>query len=41
MSSKRIRNVVTLEKKLEIIAIKKEKSQRLVAEMYDIPKSTI
>ncbi len=42
MASKRKRNVVTLEKKLDIIEeLKKGKSQRLVAEIHSIPKSTI
>ncbi len=41
MASKRKRNVVTLEKKLDIIEeLKKGKSQRLVAEIHSIPKST-
>ena len=41
-SSKRKRNVVTLETKLQIIAeLKEGRSQRLVAELYNIPKSTI
>ena len=42
MASKRKRSVVTLEVKLQIIAeLKEGKSQRLVAELYNIPKSTI
>lgn len=40
--SKRKRNVITLEKKLEIIEeLKKGKSQRCVSDIYNIPKSTI
>jgi len=39
---KRKRSVLTLERKLEVIGeIQKGKSQRLVASVFDIPKSTV
>ena len=44
MASKegRKRRVLTLEKKLEVVQeLKNEKSQRLVATLYSIPKSTV
>ena len=42
MASKRKRNALTLEKKLEIIGdMKKGKSVRCVSGLYDVPKSTV
>ena len=42
MASKRKRSVVSLEKKLDIIAqIREGKSQRLVAEHFGVPYSTV
>jgi hypothetical protein len=42
MASKRKHNVLTLEKKLEIISdMKKGKSVQCVSGLYDVPKSTV
>ena len=40
--AKRKRSVITLEKKLAVVdELKKEKSQRCVADLYSLPKSTV
>ena len=42
MASKRKRTVIMLEKKLQVIAeVRNGKSQRLIAETFGVPKSTV
>ena len=42
MASKRKRNVMSLERKLDIITqVRRRKSQRAVAELFDVAKSTV